>query len=197
MDIDELKQYLEDIKNNSLKKDSNKYHSFYCVIMSHGNETGIATTNGLIPPEEIVKFFRNNAVPEFIGKPKVFFFDMCRGSDIHQKFMQIESESGPADLANASPLWPPTVFLPNECDILVAYATTPGYLSFRKMRGNWTGSWFIQAFLAVAEGNLKKDLEEILKIVRRELSNNPTYELGGKRCMMPNSETKTTKDIYL
>lgn len=196
MTREELKQYLEDIKNNSLKKDSHKYHSFYCVIMSHGNETGFATTDGLISPEEIVKFFRNNAVAEFIGKPKVFFFDMCRGSDTHQKYMQIASDSGPADLANAS-VWPPSVFLPNECDILVAYATTPGYKSFLKIRGTWTGSWFIQAFLAVAEGNLQKDLEEILKIVRRELSSNPTYELDGKRCMMPNSETKTTKDIYL
>ncbi|CAG2215809.1 unnamed protein product [Mytilus edulis] len=194
MTIDELKQYLEEIRNNRLKKDSHKYHSFYCVIMSHGNETGIATTDGLIPPEEIVKFFRNNAIAEFIGKPKVFFFDMCRGSETHQKFMQIESESGPADMANARPS---TTFLPNECDILVAYATTPGYQSFRKIRGNWTGSWFIQAFLAVAEGNLQMHLEDILKIVRRELSNNPTYELGGKKCMMPNSETKTTKNIYL
>lgn len=38
MNIDELKQYLEDLKNDSLKKDSHKYHSFYCVFMSHGNE---------------------------------------------------------------------------------------------------------------------------------------------------------------
>lgn len=38
MSTEKLKMYLEKVRDNTLNRDGSLYHSFFCVVMSHGNE---------------------------------------------------------------------------------------------------------------------------------------------------------------
>ncbi|KAH3828383.1 hypothetical protein DPMN_130341 [Dreissena polymorpha] len=64
----ELIQHLKRVK----KKVNKRYYCFICVIMVHGNETGIATCDDPIHPNEIKAMFDNTRMAKYAGKPKLF-----------------------------------------------------------------------------------------------------------------------------
>ncbi|XP_076082668.1 caspase-6-like [Mytilus galloprovincialis] len=233
----ELMKYFQEIVRLYLEVNSKDYHSFICVIMSHGNEDGILTTNGLITVEEIKKPFKNKSGGKFNGKPKLFLIQACRGKEEQEKvvvsdcfgtkihtghvgrydefpgnrqrrsFVETSGiKPGILDQPSASS----EVFytdahsysstnVPTDADIIVAHATTPGYISFRN---KYEGAFFIRAFLSVAKNKYNEEhIEEILRNVRRELAMNPEYalqsgSLAGK-CQMGMLETTSTKKFFL
>lgn len=49
------------------------------LVMSHGNETGIKTVDGLVTPfHQFLCEFSNQSCEIFAGKPKIFIFNCCR-----------------------------------------------------------------------------------------------------------------------
>ncbi|XP_071141470.1 uncharacterized protein [Mytilus edulis] len=233
----ELMKYFQEIARTYLTEKSKDYHSFICVIMSHGNEDGIITTNGLITVEEIKKPFKNKSGGKFNGKPKLFLIQACRGGEKQEKVVvsdcfgtkihtghvgrcdefpgnrqrrsSVETsviKPGILDQPSASS----EVFytdahsfssknVPTDADIIVAYASTPGYVS---IRNEYKGAFFIRAFLSVAKSKYNEEhIEEILRNVRNELATNPEYapqygKLAGK-CQMGQVETTSTKKFFL
>ncbi|XP_052067532.1 heat shock 70 kDa protein 12A-like [Mytilus californianus] len=184
---EELEECLKDIRDTYLIADADKYYSFFCIVMSHGNAEGIKTCKGTITTDEIVEYFKTSKTKPFKGKPKVFFFDMCR-----EKPKPIIGE--PEVLSNA----PESDSFHDDSDTLIVYAATEGNRSYLMPSGKWIGSFFIQAFLSVAEGSLHIDVEDILRDVRRELANNSEYaRIGKDKCMLSESETRLSKKIYL
>lgn len=184
---EELKECLVDIRDTCLIADADKYNSFFCIIMSHGNAEGIKTCKGTIATDEIVELFKTSKMMRFKGKPKVFFFDMCR-----EKPKPVIGE--PEVLSNA----PESDSCHDDSDTLIVHAATEGNRSYLMTSGDWIGSFFIQAFLSVAECSLHIDLEGILTNVRRELANNPEYaRIGKDKCMLSESDSRLLKKIYL
>ncbi|XP_063419046.1 uncharacterized protein LOC134701860 [Mytilus trossulus] len=236
----EIQDYFQEIARTYLTEKSRDYHSFICVIMSHGNKDGILTTNGLITVEEIKKPFKNKTGGKFNGKPKVFLIQACRGKEEQEKVVvsdcfETEIHTGhvegydefPGTCGNrqrrnsvemsvfqpgfvGKPSGLSEVFstdahsyysehVPTDADIIVAYATTPGYISIRNIH---EGAFFIRAFLSVAKNKYNEEhIEEILRNVRNELATNPEYapqsgSLAGK-CQMGMLETTSTKKFFL
>ncbi|XP_063406314.1 caspase-3-like [Mytilus trossulus] len=233
----ELMKYFQEIVRLYLEVNSKDYHSFICVIMSHGNEDGILTTNGLITVEEIKKPFKNKSGGKFNGKPKLFLIQACRGKEEQEKVVvsdcfgtkihtghvgrydefpgnrqrrsSVETsvfKPGILDQPSASS----EVFytdahsyssknVPTDADIIVAYASTPGYVSIRDIN---EGAFFIRAFLSVAKSKYNEEhIEEILRYVRNEIATNPEYapqsgRLAGK-CQMGQVESTSTKKFFL
>ncbi|CAG2211594.1 unnamed protein product [Mytilus edulis] len=233
----ELQDYFQEIARTYLTEKSKDYHSFICVIMSHGNKGGIRTTDGLITVEEIKKPFKNKTGGKFNGKPKLFLIQACRGKEEQEKVVvsdcfgtkihtghvgrydefpgnrqrrsSVETsviKPGILDQPSASS----EVFytdahsyssknVPTDADIIVAYASTPGYISIRNI---YEGAFFIRAFLSVAKNKYNEEhIEEILRNVRRELATNPEYapqsgSLAGK-CQMGQVRDYIYEEIFL
>ncbi|VEL24026.1 unnamed protein product [Protopolystoma xenopodis] len=53
-----------------------KYDSFVCVILSHGANGVIYATDGYLPTDAIVSFFRADRCSSLAGKPKLFFIQV-------------------------------------------------------------------------------------------------------------------------
>ncbi|XP_063411276.1 caspase-3-like [Mytilus trossulus] len=192
MTTNELKRSLEKIRYEYLTRQSHKYHCFICVIMSHGSELGIATQDGTIKVDDLVRPFKNDNAFSFIGKPKIFIIQSCRGgrSQVKEQYIEpnIINEADSTVCAR----------LPTDADIIKIFATTPGYYSYRKVDStSWRGAWFIQAFIAVARELPKSHIQEILTAVTHELAINPEYEIDGEKCQLPMFEAALSKLFYL
>ncbi|XP_071121648.1 probable serine/threonine-protein kinase roco6 [Mytilus edulis] len=62
-----LQNYLKKFATTYLEENSKDYHSFICVLMSHGNMDGISTTDKYITIEEIKQIFKNHPGGQFSG----------------------------------------------------------------------------------------------------------------------------------
>lgn len=132
--------------------------SFVCCIQTHGDRKGnlsmMQFSDGTeLSTEHVVSYFSNSSCPSLANKPKVFFFPFCRGkiSDQRLKVMKTQTDS-----ASNSPM-------PSYNDILICYATIPGYQAHRDTE---LGSWYVQELCKVfAEHAHDTHLEDMLKIV--------------------------------
>ncbi|XP_026880519.2 caspase-3a [Electrophorus electricus] len=125
-------QTVEQIKNVLTavsKEDHSRYASLVCVLLSHGDEGVFFGTDGALELKALTSLFRGDRCASLVGKPKLFFIQACRGTDLDPG---VET-----DYPDESP-----VKIPVEADFLYAYSTAPGYYSWRN---TMTGSWFVQA----------------------------------------------------
>ena len=135
-----------------------------CIILSHGDENGIATRDGIKPVEEIVKMFSDC----FMGKPKLFFIQACRGlKETDHELVDDEADDSAANGANDDAIDDESdkiIRIPHGADTLVAYATIKGAVSIR--RDN-VGSWFISRMIEEFRENYTRDhVEEMLILLR-------------------------------
>ncbi|CAH1969543.1 unnamed protein product [Acanthoscelides obtectus] len=179
------KQMLNTIK--SFRKDMKETDISIVIVMSHGtntNENQLAVSGGYteilgvddqgLPIDEILDEFASDKCSDLIGKPKIFFFQCCRGT----QYETLATDTKP------------TVAYKSHADMLIAHSTLPGFYSLRDEK---RGSWYIQCIHKVFSEHAKKmDVESMLKIVDEDLSRQhfihkqtSTYECRGfKRCYL-------------
>jgi len=125
------------------------------ALMSHGKGgnthegTLIYTSDGrLIPSEDILSRFNNRSCPLLQGKPKIFLFQFCRGDGIDQGLRQplfLKCMSNPVTDGSNLPD-PSAEFQRSYDDMLIAYSSLPGYVSYREES---EGTWFIKALCLI------------------------------------------------
>ncbi|CAG2245212.1 unnamed protein product [Mytilus edulis] len=81
---------------------------------------GIKTTDGSITVEELIIPFKNDKAKSFIGKPKLFLIQSCRGRDEQQL---IKNENATEENAVD---YSAVLRMPRDADMILIYATTPG-----------------------------------------------------------------------
>ncbi|XP_029297917.1 caspase-3-like [Cottoperca gobio] len=182
--VKEMRQLL----SNASKEDHSKNASFVCVLLSHGDEGVIYGTDGCEKLDELTKYFKGDRCKSLVGKPKLFFIQACRGSDLDDGSC-LESDSVDEQTPERIPV---------EADFLYAYSTAPGYYSWRNTSN---GSWFMQALCEMLQrfsGEL--ELMQIMTRVNRKValhfessSNLPGY--SGKK-QIPCIVSMLTKDVY-
>lgn len=124
--------------------------SFVCWIMTHGANGSLYAADGeRLSEEDFMSPFREKK--DLLGKPKLFFFQACRGDRV-DKGQYVVYDS--ADSSTA------TCRIPTHADFLVAYSTVPGFLSWR---GTERGSWFVEAVCWVLEKS--KGSEDLLALL--------------------------------
>lgn len=185
-------EMLSEIGDFSRHKDLRKVDSCFIIISSHGNistqyeiteiegvekhNLGTAQNRKTILCVDILNFFTAENCPHLAGKPKVFIFQLCRGV---KKQKSVKEPRYTTDISNFQlPVDPSIRFRRNNTemlrsyeDMLLAYATLPGYVAFRD---KITGSWFIQilceVFMKYAHEAHLQDLlsmvDERLRILR-------------------------------
>ncbi|XP_063409571.1 caspase-6-like [Mytilus trossulus] len=126
----------------SLLQDLYQVDSLIVVLMSHGNNEFILGVDcERLNVIDLIKKFNADHCPAMMGKPKMFIVNACRGDEqdsnptsgsIPPCFDKTETDAGPISLDRRQPA---------NSDLLIAYSTFPGYVSFRDEE---QGSWFIQ-----------------------------------------------------
>nr|QDK54780.1 caspase-3 [Mugil incilis] len=158
--------------------------SFVCVLLSHGDEGVFFGTDGSVELKFLTSLFRGDRCKTLAGKPKLFFIQACRGTDLDPG---IEADSGED-----------TTKIPVEADFLYAFSTAPGYYSWRN---TMTGSWFIQSLCDML-GKHGKELElmHIMTRVNRKvavefesISHSPGFNA---RKQIPCIVSMLTKEMY-
>ena len=161
-------------KLTSLVKDDD-HDSFICCVLSHGTKDGVQGTDGIVVPiEELTEIVDGNNCPALINKPKLFFFQFCRG-DLRPKSVPLHPKVQPPEVQRKK-----IVFdgeeqkkdkgkkLPHNADFLLSFSTSDGT---RAMRCTKTGSPYIITLCnAIKKNASKRSIDEILLIVHNEVA---------------------------
>nr|WGL47436.1 caspase-3 [Rachycentron canadum] len=179
--VDQIKQVL----TSASKADHSHSASFACVLLSHGDEGLFFGTDNSVELKYLTSLFRGDRCKSLVGKPKLFFIQACRGTDLDSG---IETDY-PEDS---------TTKIPVEADFLYAFSTAPGYYSWRN---TMTGSWFIQSLCdMISKYGKELELQHILTRVNHKVavefesvSNAPGFHA---KKQIPCVVSMLTKEMY-
>ena len=180
---------------------------FLCVVMSHGGQDKIMASDNIeVSFDEIMAPIKS--CESLIGKPKLVFFQSCRGENEMETIgisesLKTSSQSLKLDslkITDANPFvqTKETSFLEYESDLFIFFSTLPNHSSFPFLDTN-KGTYFIQSLCKVfnqAYMNLPNNLSlsqmvtEINKKVKDE-----GLKLG-KRFQLTDPRTTLTKELY-
>ncbi|CAG0896995.1 unnamed protein product [Darwinula stevensoni] len=134
------------------------------VVMSHGDQSDksyvvYSVDHAPLQVEWIIGNFSNEDAPELQNKPKLFFFQACRGQEQFLKSESgMETDSFQVDCHSAS----------FQSDIFVANSSIPDFVSYRNVD---RGSWFIESICDVFAKNAHNlDLQSMMTLVHERLS---------------------------
>ncbi|XP_064566618.1 caspase-3 [Zonotrichia leucophrys gambelii] len=168
------------------EEDHSKRSSFVCVLLSHGDEGLIYGTDGPLELKALTSLFRGDRCRSLAGKPKLFFIQACRGTELDAG---IETDSGSEETMCQK--------IPVEADFLYAYSTAPGYYSWRNAV---QGSWFIQSLCEMLKKHAGKlELMQILTRVNRkvaEYESCSTLQDFNAKKQIPCIVSMLTKEFY-
>jgi hypothetical protein len=158
--------------------------------LSHGEQGILYGTDGTIDIDNFIAPIKQ--CKSLAGKPKLFFFQACRGTELDQG--QYVADATPENYI------PPKISrIPMEADFLYAYSTIPGFFSWRNSQ---QGSWFVQGLCKVlgARWNTPMDLCHILTRVNYTVaydfqSNHAQAHMNEKK-QMPSIVSMLTKDLF-
>ncbi|PAA87421.1 hypothetical protein BOX15_Mlig032540g3, partial [Macrostomum lignano] len=177
------------------QKDHSDNDCFGLAMMSHGEQDIIYCTDGSLKVDELTKPFRADNCASLIGKPKLFFFQACRGFTFDDGV-----EKTDADLPEDEDLEEERVQrLPIEADNFFFYSTPPGYFSWKNAL---YGSWFIQELCRVLDQwGTRHEFSQLMVSVQREVASNRHESLTdraatSRKKQMPVSVSQLTKLLY-
>ena len=137
--------------------------AFICFISSHGNEKGILGTDDVsVSMEEIVKPIMDNL--SLVGKPKLFFFDSCRGEKVNkgQYDNAVYKHKNFTDDSNSS------VLIPSYADTIISRSSWHGHVSnINQAEGSWFITVLTKIFIKYAK---TKHLTDMLVLVNQVIA---------------------------
>jgi hypothetical protein len=185
------------------------YNCFGVAVLTHGSDYDVLFgKDGITTVEKFCEPIKN--CETLRGKPKLFFFQACRGEKlipavavkdsvvIHGK-MSADGDDEEVD-DDDEDVNPPTVYrIPREADFLYAYSTPARHFSWRN---DLNGSWFIQSLCDQLDKHKRDlDLSRIMTRVNEQVAYD--YESNCKSdpalCGMkqiPSIVSMLTKDLY-
>jgi len=148
--------------------------------------------------DDIVAKFDGANCPNLRGKPKLFIIQACQG--VEETIGQCVPD-GPDDPPSVLPASESAVSSPSpskqskktheKADILMAYATVPGYKAWRNPD---SGTWFIRDFVVtMCKHAHSEHIVEILTKVRQRISERHT---GAGHVQMTKDDNRLLKKWY-
>jgi len=153
-------------------------------IMSHGQNGRIAGSDGReLETAWVIRQFNNDGCPALRGKPKFFILQACRGDETDFGSLKMTQTAGTIE-TDAKVAKPPTneslqqYTDPSWEDMLIAYATLPGYVANRDI---YRGTWFVEALTQIfMDRACELEIREMLDQVAKRLKGYET-ERGTKQ----------------
>ena len=183
------RQEILEILDHISLEDHSAYNCFVLWLLSHGKDGHIYGADGeTVPIESVRDFFSNARCPTLRGKPKLIFIQACRGSQ-EEKGVVVDSPTSVNEQPTASAT-NDKITIADHADILMAYSTVSGYLSYRN---EYDGSRFVQCIVEVfREFAGHEDLLSMLIMVNKKIS-----EMGNKGSkQVPAPTTTLTRKLY-
>lgn len=202
------KQLKETLSKFAKLDDHRAADSMVVCLLSHGLEGQIYGVDGvLVSIPDLLALFNGYMAKDLVGKPKLFFIQACRGSDFDHGADMTDGAHIPGEflvkktteqLLNAAvPTDKVETFvkpenLPAEADLLVAYSTVPGYVSWSNLQ---KGSWFVQAIVDVFSTYAhEEDVVSMLIQVNRKVATE--FESFNRKKQMPAPVVMLTKKVF-
>ena len=206
------KQLKETLTQFARLNDHGMADSVVVCLLSHGLEGQIfGVDEVLVSIPNLLALFNGYAAKDLIGKPKMFFIQACRGSDFDRG---VEVTDGGYMSANEVPVAearaavvqaclpgvkpdivepePEPESLPAEADMLVAYSTVPGYVSWNNLA---KGSWFVQAIADVfSDYAHTEDVVSMLIRVNNKVARE--FESYNRKKQIPAPVIMLTKKVF-
>uniref|UniRef100_A0A8C9X767 Caspase-3 n=1 Tax=Sander lucioperca TaxID=283035 RepID=A0A8C9X767_SANLU len=179
-----VEQMNQVLTSGKFEEDHSCYASFVCVLLSHGDEGVFFGTDGSVELKSLTSLFRGDRCKSLVGKPKLFFIQACRGTDLDAGIEADSAEDG--------------IKIPVEADFLYAFSTAPGYYSWRN---TMTGSWFMQSLCdMISKYGKEVELQHIMTRVNHKVavefesvSNSPGFHA---KKQIPCIVSMLTKEMY-
>ena len=204
------KQLRETLFQFAKMSDHKTADSVVICLLSHGLEGQIFGVDGvLVSIPDLLAMVNGYMAKDLIGKPKLFFIQACRGSDYDHGADMTDSGVSANDEENsvkcttaelltaaipndkAEILFEPET-LPAEADMLVAYSTVPGYVSWSNLQ---KGSWFVQAIVDVFGAYAdKEDVVSMLIRVNGKVARE--FESFNRKKQIPAPVLMLTKKVF-
>lgn len=163
----------------SKKSELTRHDAFVLIVLSHGVRGGhVITSDGMgINTEDIIKKFNNENCPNLINRPKLFFFNCCRG-DTKDSGPKYQYEEAVADAKRITEPEKPNCA--TFGDQIICYSTIDGYVSWRnEENGSWFGNALAQSLMKFSHDT---ELHHILLSTSNLVSNKSTQN-GEKQVM--------------
>jgi len=150
-----------DVLNDASQEDHSKNDCIMIVVMSHGISGQVFARDMTYPVDKLWTPFLGENCKTLINKPKLFFIQACRGSEVDAGATYSDSEFSVMTRAAAAidideVDTPVTYTIPSTADLLVYYSTFEGHYSWRNPTN---GSWFIQSISRVLEDYINENEE--------------------------------------
>ena len=194
-----MNEFISSVTDHVYRRISDlKSDSFILILSSHGDEENIYFVDGKLNRESIIKYFLNDYCPYLAGKPKLFFFQNCRGKEgfFMEDLSNMESVMADAQLNHLKTRKISHVS-DHQLDIARFYASTRGMAAYR----DHNGTFFLQCLIEILKDPKKK--RQSLNDIQPELCHK-VYEkaqtlfkesdqIGGQ---IPQLETTLLKRYY-
>ena len=191
------------LMENIRQQDHSRLSCLVVCVLTHGVDGQIYGTDGrLIEVQRMSRSFVGTKCPSLAGKPKLFILQACRGGSFdHGVHVEQTDDGGTKEIVDEDLVLGEdetdgggyNVALPDEADFLLAYATTPGFVSWRNSA---FGTWYIKAFTeTMYERADREHMMDILTEVNRKVAEE--YESRGKQKQMPAPVTMLRYKLYL
>lgn len=144
---------------------------FTFYILAHGNHYNgqdkiYLHDNSVIYVHNILRQFNNENCPKLIGRPKLFFFSICRGDKADFGQFRLAEQTERDGMINRNKE-PPTN-MPTFADMYICFSTVPGFSAHRDTS---LGSWLVESMCKVwAKHAHDTDVEQLMKLVGKEMA---------------------------
>ncbi|XP_053690230.1 caspase Dronc [Sabethes cyaneus] len=144
---------------------------FAFYVLAHGNHTKGSDKiylhdNSVLFVEQILEQFNNVNCRKLIGKPKLFFFSICRGDEADYGTLRSAEHTERDGMIN--PKIDPPVNMPTFADMFICFSTVRGFAAHRDQLN---GSWFVESMCEVwGKHAHDTDVEQLTKLVGKDVS---------------------------
>jgi len=175
---------------------------FLCVVMSHGNhEKIIACDNKEISYEDLMEPIKS--CKSLINKPKLFFFQSCRGCNQMETITNSSSSKTSTQQSkrsndNSTEKTTNTSLIEYKSDLFIFYSTLPNHLSFA-LPDFKEGTCFVKCVCDVfkeAYKNLPNNLSLSQMVTRIKEKVKEAGMKSGERLQLTDPRTTLTKELY-
>ncbi|XP_067022084.1 uncharacterized protein [Acropora muricata] len=205
------KNQIERVAQEYGGRNHDKFAAFVLIVMSHGDDRDciLGVDNRTTSVGALMREFQAERCPSLKGKPKILIIQTCRGSrqyyverfdDLVESINADTTEFDGADNCvgpfSLDSSLSKSVF-PPEADFLLAFATVPGYVSFRSPT---SGAFFIQELVEVIEKYHGSHhlLDMLTEVTRRVIDHqNREFNSAAYRVQVPAPTHTLTKLFFL
>uniref|UniRef100_A0A8D8F140 Caspase-1 n=3 Tax=Culex pipiens TaxID=7175 RepID=A0A8D8F140_CULPI len=154
---DKGKEEINKITEKASRQDHSNADCLLVAILTHGDDgDSLCAHDGSYQFSSVWTQFTEERCPSLAGKPKIFIVQACRGQELDPGVTTVEQDGIARYIGSA------------EADFLFAFATAPGFMSFRNIE---SGSWFIQELcVELNENGERYDLLTLFTFVTQRVA---------------------------